>query len=153
MPIPVREIKETQHKHPIFFDPSTIPWTEWVMPGTHFKLLHVNDLQGTFTILLKVDPDNEAPLHHHIGGIEAYIIEGEFGYGDDRGTVGCYTFEPGGSMHKPDSPQGTVMFAVVYGPIIGYNEDGSVAVVVDPDLMFRMADENNAADHIRRVEF
>ena len=153
MTIPVREIKETKHKYKTFFDPSTIPWTEWVMPGTYFKLLNVNDMSSTFTMLLKVDPGNEAPLHHHLGSVEVYVIEGEFGYGDDRGGAGSYSCESAGAMHSPTSPQGTVMFAVVNGPIVGYADDDSVAVIVDKDLMYQMAEANGAASHIRRIEF
>ena len=148
MTIPTREIKETIHKHSVFFDPETLPWTEWVMPGTYFKLLNVNEASGGFTMILKVDADNEAPIHHHIGAVEVYIIDGEFGYGKDGGGKGHYSYEPGGSMHTPTSPDGTIMFAIAYGPIVGYNEDGSLALVVDKDLMYQMASENNAAGHI-----
>ena len=45
------------------------------------------------------------------------------------------------------------MFAVVYGPIVGYNDDGSVAGVVDNDLMYELAAANNAAGHIERTPF
>lgn len=131
-----------------FFDPNNLPWTEWVMAGTYFKLLNLNELTGGFTMLLKVDPDVTAPVHHHIGGIEVYVIEGEFGYGDDRGGVGTYALESGGSIHEPTSPGGVIMFAVVYGPLIGYNEDGSIAAVVDCRFMYELAKQNNVADHI-----
>jgi len=141
----------TRHTRPVFFDPSSLPWTEWVMPGTWFKLLNLNDIQGSFTILLKVDPDMDTPIHKHAGGVEVFVLEGEFGYDDDRGGAGCYAFEASGSVHQPDSPGGTLMFAVIYGPIIGYNDDGSVAGVVDNDLMYELAKANSAADHIQRT--
>ena len=138
----------TPHR-PAFFDANKLPWSDWVMPGTYFKLMNINELTGGFTMILKVDPDITAPVHHHIGGIEAYIIEGEFGYGDDdRGGPGSYVLEAGGSIHQPDSPGGTVMFAIAHGPLVGYNEDGSIAVVVDGRLMYDLAKQNNVADHI-----
>ncbi|MBN7799069.1 cupin domain-containing protein [Parahaliea mediterranea] len=136
------------HK-PTFFDPATIPWTEWVMPGTYFKLLTVREHSGGFSMLLKVDPNTEAPPHHHIGNAEAFILEGEFGYGeDDRGGVWTHSLEPGGAIHVADSPTGVIMFAVGDGPIVGYNDDGSVGAVVDCRLMYELAKANNAADHI-----
>jgi len=143
-------IKATIPKYPVFFKPETIPWTEWAMPGTWFKLLYLNDTQGSFTILLKVDPDNEAPIHRHTAAVEAYVIEGEFGYGNDRGGVGSYAYEPSGATHEPTSPGGVIMFAIIHGPILGYNPDGSIAGVIDNDFMYDAAMANNAAGHIRR---
>ena len=52
----------TRHTRPVFFDPSSLPWTRWVMPGTYFKLLNLNDIQGSFTMLLKVDADMDTPI-------------------------------------------------------------------------------------------
>ena len=40
------------------------------------------------------------------------------------------------------------MFAVVHGPFVGYDEDGSIAVVIDARFMYDLAVQNNAADHI-----
>jgi len=137
----------TPHRR-AFFDPDTLTWEEWVLPGTYFKLLNINELTGGFTMLLKVDPDMVVPPHHHIGGIEAFVIEGEFGYGDDRGGVGSYVLEAGGSIHRPDSPGGTIMFAVIHGPLVGYHEDGSIAVVVDGRFMYDLAVQHNVAGHI-----
>lgn len=141
----------TQHTRRAFFDPSDLPWTEWAMPGTYFKLLNLNDIQGSFSMLLKVDPGLDTPIHKHTAGVEAFVLEGEFGYGTDRGGVGSYIFEAAGSIHAPDSPGGTLMFAVVYGPILGYNEDGSIAGVIDNDLMYELACANGAAEHITRT--
>ncbi|NOZ64889.1 MAG: hypothetical protein GXP00_00040 [Alphaproteobacteria bacterium] len=142
-------VKANTPHRPAFFDPGTLPWADWVMPGTYFKLLNINELTGGFTMLLKVDPDVTAPVHHHIGGIEAYVVEGEFGYGeDDRGGVGSYVLEAGGSIHEPSSPEGVIMFAVVHGPLVGYNEDGSIAAVIDGRFMYDLAGQNNVADHI-----
>jgi len=133
---------------PAFFDPSKLPWTPWVMDGTYFKLLAVDVRSGGFTMLLKVDPDIESPPHYHIGNVEGIVLEGEFGYGDDRGAAGAYICEHGGVVHQPDSPGGTVMFAIGHGPIVGYNPDGSIAVVVDAKYMMNLAREAGAADHI-----
>jgi anti-sigma factor ChrR (cupin superfamily) len=133
-----------------FFDPRTIPWTAWAMPGTRFKLLNIDEDRGSFTFLLQVDAGIEAPVHKHVGLAEAWLLEGEFGYGDDRGSAGCYTRELGGAVHKPDSPRGVLMFAVAHGPIVGYNADGSVAGIVDVDWMYEAAAANGAAAHIRR---
>ena len=143
-------IRTTRQNDWSFFDPGTIPWTPWAMPGTDFKLLNVDETSGAFTFLLKVDPGIVAPVHKHIGLAEAFLLEGEFGYGDDRGSAGWYTRELGGVIHKPDSPRGVTMFAVAHGPIVGYNEDGSIAGVVDVEWMYAAAAANGAAGHLRK---
>ena len=135
-------------KKKVFFDPKKLPWTEWVMPRTWFKLLNVDMKTGGFTMLLKVDRDNSAPIHHHLGAIEGIIIEGEFGYDDDRGGPGWYAWEDTGVIHSPTTTSGFVMFTIAHGPLAGYNEDGSIGGFIDAELMLNLARANNAADHI-----
>ncbi|WP_411818639.1 2,4'-dihydroxyacetophenone dioxygenase family protein [Hyphococcus sp. DH-69] len=136
---------------PAFFNPAMLPWTPWVMEGTNFKLLNFDKKTGGFTILLKVDPDLDTPVHSHLGAVEGIVLEGEFGYDDDRGGVGSYFYEEAATRHQPDSPTGTIMFAVVHGPIVGHDEDGGVAGVVDARLMYELAAANGAADHLAHL--
>lgn len=144
----VEGVEVIKPKRPAFFDAETLPWTPWVMEGTYFRLLNVNPVTGGFTNILKVDPGMEAPIHHHLGAIEGYIIEGEFGYDDDRGGKGSFVFEEPNSIHKPDTPGGFTMFAVNYGPLMGYNPDGSISAIIDAKAMYEMAKANGAADHL-----
>lgn len=143
-------MKSIKPTYPSFTNPGEIPWVQWVMEGTYFKLLNVNELTGGFTMLLKVDAhDDPVPVHGHVGGVEVYVIDGEFGYDDDRGAAGWYGFEQGGTLHEPNSPGGTTMFAIAHGPIIGYNPDGTVAAVVDAKFMYQMAKEAGTHKHLR----
>lgn len=90
------------------------------MAGTYFSSLAVNELSGGFTMLLKVDAGTKAPVHAHLGSAEAFLLEGGFYYdADDPGQAGCYTYEAGGAVHEPVSPQGCIMFAVSHGPLGG----------------------------------
>lgn len=143
-------VRDTKPDHWQFFDPATLPWTPWAMPKTHFKLFHVNEGTGSFTFLLKVEPGATATIHKHLGEAEAFILEGEFGYGAERGCAGWYAYEAGGAIHTPDSPQGMLLFAVSHGPIVGYQPDGSIAGVIDVEWMYEAARSNGAADHIKR---
>jgi 2,4'-dihydroxyacetophenone dioxygenase len=136
------------HRKPGFIDPDTLEWAPWVMQGTWFKLMAVDQKSGGFTMFLRVDPGVEAPVHGHIGLVEGMVTKGEFGYGDDRGAAGSYIRELGGILHQPDTPGGTEMFAIAHGPIVGYNPDGSIAAVVDAKLMLQMARAAGMADHI-----
>lgn len=144
------DIAQTRLHRPAFYNANALPWSDWVMEETWFKLLNVNAHTGGFTMLLKVGPNNTAPVHGHLGSVEGIILEGGFGYGpEDRGREGWYVREPGGINHIPDTDgDGMVMFATVNGPLVGYNPDGSVAVIVDAKMMYGMAVANNAADHI-----
>lgn len=135
-----------------FIDVAAIPWTPWVMPGTHFKLLCINELTGGFTMLLKVEPGVQAPVHAHLGTAEAFLVEGGFYYEkDDPGYAGYYTYERGGSVHQPVSPQGCVMFAITHGPLGGCDESGKVNAVVDCHTMLSLAEASGVASHVVRV--
>jgi len=141
-------LKAIKPKNAVFVDTGIIPWTDWVMEGTYFKLLHVHPESGGFTMILKVDPDIPAPVHGHIGTVEVYVTKGEFGYEDDRGSVGWYGYEAAGARHEPTSPGGTEMFAIAHGPIAGYDPEGNVAAVVDGRALYEMAKANNAHTHL-----
>lgn len=144
-------IAATERHMPAFYNLSDLPWHDWVMPETWFKLLNVNPITGGFTMLLKVGPETTAPVHGHIGSVEGILLEGGFGYGDDRGRAGDYVREVGGINHIPNTdPDGMVLFAVVNGPLMGYHPDGSIAAVVDAKFMYDRAASHGAADHIER---
>ncbi|MEM9386023.1 MAG: 2,4'-dihydroxyacetophenone dioxygenase family protein [Pseudomonadota bacterium] len=132
-----------------FIDPDTLEWVPWVMEGTWFKLLNVDSKTGGFSMLLKVSPNNEAPIHGHLGDVEGIILSGGFGYVDDDGHAGCYVLEHGGINHKPHTgPDGMEMLAIAHSPLVGYDDDGSVALIVDAKMMYRLARDGGGADHL-----
>jgi len=141
-------VKVVKPRNSVFLDVNKLPWLPWVIEGTHFKLLNVDMKTGGYSMILKVDPGNEAPVHGHVGAVEGLILEGEFGYDDDRGPNMHYVWEPAGAIHQPDSPDGFTMFAVMHGPLLGYNDDGSIAAVVDGKMMYQMALEGGVAEHL-----
>ncbi len=139
-----------------FINPEWIPWTNWLMPGTYFKLLLCDLVSGNFTMLLKVDPNIQATTHWHLHNTEAFILDGCFYYedGDDKGHAGYYTCETAGSVHTPfTTPDGCLMFAISHGPIAGYNDDGELVVIADARLHYYMARENNAVEHTTVIDY
>ncbi len=147
----VGSVQDTAKIRPAFFDPGTLEWAPWVMEGTYFKLLNINPQSGGFTMMLKVDPDNQAPIHGHLGTVEGIIYKGGFGYGDDRGRELHYVIEEGGIAHTPDTDDdGMEMFAVVYAPLVGYEEDGSIAGIIDAKMMYQLATEHGVAAHLEK---
>lgn len=148
-----------------FHDPNDTPWTDWLMPGTRYKLLYCNMATGQFTLLLQVDPDILATSHWHVGNLQVYILAGGFHYGDgtveingvrhdDRGRPGTFTVETAGMVHQPfASEQGCLMLAMFDGPIGGYTEDGKLAVMADARLHYYMAKGNDAIHDTQVVDY
>lgn len=137
-----------------FVDPNDIPWTNWLMPGTQFRLLYANLVTGSFTLILKVDEGVQATPHWHLGNVQAYILDGGFHYHEeDPGVAGTYTCEVAGAVHEPIAPHGTTMLAFVEGPIAGYLPDGNIGVIADARLHYYMARANNAIERTQVVDY
>lgn len=142
----------------VFFDTDKLPWTPGPLIGTWFKLLNINPVTGGTSLLFRVDPNQKAPLHKHIGCVEGYIIDGEFGYGEDRGTLGAYLYEADAAIHEPTSTTGFTAFLLSRGTSVGYLPDGSPAALIDAYTYFNLAKLNGAVDHLpedlhRRYDF
>lgn len=135
--------------YPRFTHLDSVPWKPWVMPGVDCKLLAVNKRTGGFTCLLNVPPDDKAPVHHHLGALEIYILSGDMFYeSGDVGVAGSYLFEPAGDIHQPISKEGTLLFCVFHGPIAGLNDDASIAGIVDNISMLKWAEEHGVHGHV-----
>lgn len=147
-------IRHTDSNTREFINPADIPWTDWLMPGTRYKLLYCDLATGIFTILLQVDPGTTASVHWHLGTAMAYILEGGFHYreNDPGNTQNCFTCETGGSVHQPFSPEGCVMLGFMIGPIAGYYED-KLVVIADAKLHYEMARQNDATRYTTVVGY
>ncbi|MEM9706844.1 MAG: cupin domain-containing protein [Pseudomonadota bacterium] len=142
-------VKERRPDRRAFTDTNDIPWAPWVMEGTWFKLLHLNNETGGWSMMLKVRPGQKAVIHHHIGSIEGFMVEGEFGYGEaDRGAAGAYVYEAAEALHTPNTESGFTMFTVFNGPIAGYDDAGRLSGIVDQDVMLQLARDHNAVQHL-----
>ena len=153
------ELKETSTDAPVY-DRITlpypkfqkicdIPWRPWVMEGIDYQLLSIDRRTGGFTCMLKVSSGTVAPVHHHLGGIEVMVLEGDVFYEEsDIGRPGDYMYEPAGDIHQPHTKDGCVLFCVFSGPIAGLLDDGSVEGIVDAKTMLEMAKADGVADHV-----
>lgn len=52
-------------------------WTPGPVPGTRVKLLSLDRMRNSATLLMRVDPGARYPAHHHSGGEDCYVISGE----------------------------------------------------------------------------
>lgn len=146
---PVTSVDDSQASRVV--DCDNIPWTPFPMPGTAYKLLNVNETTGASTILLYVSEGAQAPLHRHLGGAEAYNIFGRWAYeGEDNDVIGpnCYIYEPAGITHLPKQEGEALMFGIFHGPVVGYDENGNVAGVIDADVLYDLAAANDAVGHL-----
>lgn len=137
--------------YPTFIRDKEVPWKPWVMEGVEYKLWRVDTMNNGFTISLKVAPGTIAPVHHHLGAIDVYVISGSIYYEkSDIGYAGDIMLEPAGDIHRPVSDEGCELFCVFYGPIAGYDEDGNMAGIVDGVMMRALAEEHGVAGHLDR---
>ena len=130
-----------------------IPWSPFPLPGTSFKLFHLDDDQGKATFLLRVPAGEAADMHKHLAAVEAYVVQGAFSYpGAGRVGPGDYVYEPGGIVHEPlaEKDEDLILFVVAQGAVQGVNADGSLGEVIDNDVIYQFACDGGAAGHIVR---
>ncbi len=129
--------------------PAELPWTPWAMPGSFFKLLHIDRAHNMFTALVKLDAI-ETPDHYHFGEAHAYVLDGDFSYEYGRMFQGDYIVEGGGIHHRPViGPNGATFFVIFYAGLSGVGLDGlPTGEIIDGEWMYRTARANGAADHL-----
>ncbi|MEM9531481.1 MAG: cupin domain-containing protein [Pseudomonadota bacterium] len=129
-----------------------VPWTPWALEGTYFKLLDYSRNHSYFVFLLKIDASAPRAMHKHIGAANAYILQGGFSYEKGGVREGDFFVEAGGIDHAPETdPDGCILLGFSNGAVAGYNNDGSIAGVVDVDWMVEQAKANKAFDHLSKA--
>lgn len=143
---------EPQPIHSQMTDVAGIEWIPFALPGTFFKPLHLDDASGRATFILKIPAGVTADAHKHLASVEAFVIQGSFGYpGEGQVRVGDYVWEPGGIVHAPtaDEHEDLILFVVAHGPVQGVGADGSLGGVIDNDLIYHFAREAGQHNHLR----
>ena len=129
--------------------PDGLPWTPWALPGSYFKLLHINRAIGMTVALIKMDPCEKTPPHHHFGDAIVYVIEGGFAYEHGSIESGEFICEPGGVTHEPIiGPKGLISLTIFFSGLGGVDGDNRVAGYVGCDEMYAMAKKNGAVGHL-----
>jgi anti-sigma factor ChrR (cupin superfamily) len=77
-------------------------WTRGPVAGTRVKLLSLDRLRNSATILMRVDPGAKYPPHHHSGGEDCYVISGEIIVAGQRLRAGDF------HRAEPDSDHGVL---------------------------------------------
>ncbi len=100
----------------VFVDVVNTPWTTTKFPGIQMKLLF-SDGAGFDTLLLKMEPGAEVPLHEHMAVEQTYVLEGTFE--DDEGitTTGNFVWRPAGNTHVAwAGPRGATVIGIFRAP-------------------------------------
>ncbi len=85
-------------------------WSE-IGPGVEWKILHVDQVCGQRSLLLKLAPGACYPAHDHSGVEECMIIEGDMIIGDLQLHAGDYHVAQAGTRHEAvTSEKGGLVF-------------------------------------------
>jgi 2,4'-dihydroxyacetophenone dioxygenase len=107
-------------------------------PGTWYKLLRASEETGTWSALLKMDAGARFAPHKHLGAAEFYVLKGALEYRAGIARAGDYGYEPLGVEHGATTcAEETVITFTAYGPIVFYNEDGSVQMILDWEFVHK----------------
>jgi len=116
-----------------------LPWMS-LGPGTWYKLLRASKETGMWSALLKMDAGARFAPHKHLGAAEFYVLKGALEYRAGIARAGDYGYEPLGVEHGATTcAEETVITFTAYGPIVFYNEDGSVSMILDWDFVTKQA--------------
>ncbi len=77
-------------------------WGPGPVPGTRVKVLSLDRMRNSATLLMRVDPGAKYPPHHHSGGEDCYVISGEILVAGQRLRAGDFP------RAEPDSDHGVL---------------------------------------------
>ena len=100
----------------VFVDAPNMPWEETRFPGIRMKLLYSDPASGMSTILFRLDPGAEVPLHEHTALEQTYVLEGRFVDEEGECGPGQFVWRPPGSTHVARAPEGAVILSVFMKP-------------------------------------
>lgn len=99
-----------------YLDVVNMPWERSKFPGIEHKVLFTDPASGVSTLLFRLAPGAEVPLHEHTGVEMTYVLEGSLE--DDEGacTAGNFVWRPAGNTHVAKAPNGAVILGVFMRP-------------------------------------
>lgn len=118
------------------------PWNS-LGNGAYYRLLRTSPETGQFSIILKLDAGGMFAGHYHLGAGEFLMLKGELKYKDDVARAGDWGYEPLGAVHADTNVEmETELLFIGYGPIAFTGEDGSIAQILDAQLLKDVAEGN-----------
>jgi anti-sigma factor ChrR (cupin superfamily) len=98
-------------------DPTELPWRPSPHDGVTWKKLRYDPATGQSAVLLRFAPQSRYGAHRHPKGEEYLVLEGSLEDGGRNYGAGSYVFHPPGSIHRPRSREGCLLFVTLPAPI------------------------------------
>ncbi len=86
-------------------------WHPGLVPG--LSVLPLHEFEGESVALVKWEPGTHFQRHSHLGGEEILVLEGVFEDEHGRYPQGTWLRSPSGSVHKPFSTEGCLIYVKV----------------------------------------
>lgn len=109
-------IENPPHLRSHFVDVPDQPWQTTRFPGIEMKILYSDTASGMSTILFRMAPGTEVPLHEHTALEQTFMLEGSLV--DDEGACGqgSFVWRPGGNRHIARAPEGALFISFFLKP-------------------------------------
>jgi anti-sigma factor ChrR (cupin superfamily) len=101
----------------LYVDTAELTWRESPYAGVRWKKLRYDAATGQSCVLLCFGPGATYGSHRHPGGEEYLVLEGSLEDGGKSYGAGTYVQHPPGSVHRPASKQGCLLFVTLPEPI------------------------------------
>ena len=101
----------------LFVDGPQLPWRDSPYPGVSWKKLHFDVQSGCSAVLLRFAPGARYGRHRHPAGEQYLVLEGSLEDGGRSYGAGAYVRHPPGSIHRPESREGCLLFVTLETPI------------------------------------
>jgi quercetin dioxygenase-like cupin family protein len=101
-----------------YIDVVGMKWEGTKFPGIEMKVLYTDPASGLSTILFRLEPGAEVPLHQHTALEQTYMIEGRLVDHEGECTPGNFVWRPAGSRHIAKAPEGAILLSMFMKPNI-----------------------------------
>lgn len=98
-------------------DSRNLPWRPTPHPGVRWKKLHFDADSGHSAVLLHFAPGASYGAHRHPAGEQYLVLAGSIRDGDASWSRGAYLNHPPGSVHRPHSDEGCLLYVTLPAPI------------------------------------
>jgi len=101
----------------LFVDTDGLPWRDSPYAGVRWKKLHFDADSGRSAVLLSFRPGASYGTHRHPAGERYLVLEGALQDGGRSYGKGTYVEHRPGSIHRPSSATGCLLFVTLDRPI------------------------------------
>ncbi|MEN8151453.1 MAG: cupin domain-containing protein [Planctomycetota bacterium] len=107
----------------VYVDSSSVPWRDTPFVGVSWKKLLFDRETGRSAVLVKFEPGAVYDVHRHPAGEEYQVLEGSLEDGGRTRGAGTWVSHPPGSVHRPSSKEGCVLFISLPEPVEPLSDD------------------------------